>query len=52
MIWKCNQCGADKDVKNGVCKKCGPTQTTPIDAEAKEAAGIVDVVPQEEDLDE
>lgn len=38
--WKCNSCGQTEAVINGVCPKCGPTQTTPISEEAKQEAGF------------
>ena len=37
--WKCNTCGATKGVVNGICPTCGPTQTTPVDEEAKKEGG-------------
>lgn len=40
MKWKCNTCQKEKEVVSGECPQCGPTQTTPIDTEALEAAGI------------
>ena len=40
--WKCNNCGSVKGVINGICPKCGPTQTTPQDDEAKAEAGIIE----------
>lgn len=41
MKWKCNNCQKTEKVTNGVCPKCGPTQTTPMDDLAKKEAGIV-----------
>lgn len=38
--WKCNFCGQTEGVENGVCPKCGPTQTTPISDEAKKEADV------------
>lgn len=38
--WRCNTCNATKGVTNGVCPKCGPTQTTPLDEVAKELGGF------------
>lgn len=38
--WKCDFCGQEEGVENGVCPKCGPTQTTPISKEAKIEAGL------------
>ena len=40
--WKCNACGQTEGVENGVCPKCGPTQTTPLSDEAKKEAGVVE----------
>ena len=38
--WKCLFCGETKEVINGVCPKCGPTQTIPMDEEAKQEGGF------------
>lgn len=38
--WRCNFCGTEKGVLNGVCPSCGPSQTTPLDEEAKQAGGF------------
>lgn len=41
-VWKCNNCKSKKNVENGFCPKCGPTQTEPMDYNAKvEAEAIV-----------
>ena len=40
MKWKCLNCKTTKDVTNGICPKCGPTQTSPEDDEAKVEAGV------------
>lgn len=37
--WQCNDCGNTKGVVSGMCKKCGPTQTTPKDDTALVIAG-------------
>ncbi len=34
MKWRCKNCGETNNVQNGVCPKCGPTQTKPLDDEA------------------
>lgn len=34
-IWKCKVCGLSKGVINGTCPKCGPTQTVPVNDEAR-----------------
>lgn len=41
--WKCNTCGKVKGVTNGTCPVCGPTQTTPINEDAKVEAGFPQV---------
>ncbi len=46
--WKCNTCDQTEGVENGICPKCGPTQTTPISAAAKEEAGVVEEKEEEE----
>lgn len=38
--WKCNFCGQEEGVVNGVCPVCGPSQTTPVSDEAKKEAGV------------
>lgn len=38
--WKCNRCNSTKGVTNGECPKCGPTQTTPVDEDAKHLGGF------------
>lgn len=38
--WECNFCGQREGVENGICPKCGPTQTTPLSEEAKKEAGV------------
>lgn len=38
--WKCNTCNSTKGVSNGVCPKCGPTQTVPVDEQAKKLGGF------------
>ncbi len=38
--WRCNFCSEEENVINGVCPKCGPTQTTPLDDVAKKRAGV------------
>ena len=38
--WKCNTCNSTKGVTNGLCPKCGPTQTTPVDEDAKHLGGF------------
>lgn len=38
--WQCNNCGMRDGVVNGVCPKCGPTQTTPTDDIAMVIAGV------------
>lgn len=38
--YKCNNCGETKNVLNGVCPKCGPTQTMPMDEDAKKETGF------------
>lgn len=45
--WACNTCGTVKGVTNGLCPKCGPTQTTPQDESAKILAGVVENEEQE-----
>lgn len=37
--YKCNNCEETKNVINGICPKCGPTQTTAIDEDAKKESG-------------
>ena len=39
--WKCIYCGTSKGTINGVCPKCGPSQTQPLDDEARKEAGEV-----------
>lgn len=38
--WKCKTCNATENVTNGFCKKCGPTQTLPLDETAEKIAGV------------
>jgi predicted ATP-dependent serine protease len=38
--WQCNKCKETKGVINGVCGNCGPTQTIPMDTEAKKEGGF------------
>lgn len=38
--WKCRFCGETKGTISGICPKCGPTQTLPLDDEARKVAGI------------
>ena len=38
--WHCNFCGQEEGVTNGICPKCGPTQTTPLSKKAKIEAGM------------
>lgn len=38
--WRCNRCNSTKGVTNGECPKCGPTQTTPVDEDAKHLGGF------------
>lgn len=38
--WSCNTCGQQEGVENGICPKCGPTQTTPLSDAAKIEAGV------------
>ena len=38
--WKCKFCLTEEGVINGICPKCGPTQTTPLDKQARKIAGI------------
>ena len=47
MIWKCNTCGKTKGVKSGMCPDDGSCQTTPMDEEARKAAGVVSSEPKE-----
>lgn len=44
--WECNFCGQKEGVENGVCPKCGPSQTTPLSKAAKEEAGVVEEEPE------
>jgi hypothetical protein len=39
--WKCLNCGSKKGVTNGICPKCGPTQTDPMDYDAKVEAEVI-----------
>lgn len=38
--WRCNNCNSTKGVTNGLCPKCGPTQTVPLDEDAKKLSGF------------
>jgi len=42
MIWKCVNCGSKKKVVSGYCPECGPTQTIPLDYDAKIAAEAIE----------
>jgi len=41
--WKCNNCGSKRGVVSGICPKCGPVQTTPMDYDAKVEAEVIEV---------
>lgn len=42
MVWKCLKCGSKKKVVNGYCPECGPTQTIPMDYDAKIVAEVIE----------
>lgn len=38
--WLCLNCGQSEGVVSGVCRRCGPTKTNPVDDEAKKEANV------------
>lgn len=49
--WECNRCRDTEGVINGICPTCGPTQTMPINKEAKKIAKVKEANQEKIDLD-